>query len=106
PNASFPIQEVDASFSTNTVPNSFYMENASYLRLRNLTLGYTIPSKALRRLRIDKFRIYLQATNLFTITKYSGLDPEIVTTDDRAAGIDLGVYPTVRSYYVGASIQF
>jgi len=106
PNANFPIQEVDATFSTNTVPNSFYMENASYMRLRNLTLGYTIPSKALSRLKIDKFRLYVQATNLFTITKYSGLDPEIVTTDDRAAGIDLGVYPTVKTFLVGASINF
>ncbi|WP_207632867.1 SusC/RagA family TonB-linked outer membrane protein [Foetidibacter luteolus] len=106
PNATFPIQEVDATFSTNTVPNSFYMENASYLRLRNLTLGYTIPSRALSRLKIDKFRVYVQATNLFTITKYTGLDPEIVTTDDRAAGIDLGVYPTVKTFLIGASINF
>jgi TonB-linked SusC/RagA family outer membrane protein len=106
PNAKVPIQENTSTFSTNGVPNSFYKENASYLRLRNLSLGYNLPASLLSRFKIDQFRIYAQAVNLFTITKYTGLDPEIITTDDRAAGIDSGVYPTVRQYLVGLSINF
>ncbi|HLL42067.1 MAG TPA: hypothetical protein VK369_02965, partial [Segetibacter sp.] len=106
PNAKVPIQENTSTFSTNGVPNSYYKENASYLRLRNLSLGYNLPASLLSRFKIDQFRIYAQAVNLFTITKYTGLDPEIITTDDRAAGIDSGVYPTVRQYLVGLSINF
>ena len=60
----------------------------------------------LKKVHIDNFRIYVQATNLFTITKYPGLDPEIINFDDRTQGIDAGVYPTIKQDMLGAQINF
>lgn len=104
-NAKVAIQEESGNFSTNGIPNSYYLENASYFRMKSLTLGYTLPSSLLNRFKIDKLRIYVQATNLFTITDYSGLDPEIIG-DDRGFGFDAGVYPTVKQYLVGLNLNF
>jgi hypothetical protein len=109
PNAKTPIQEVSiaaSGFSTSGVVNSYYVENASYFRMRNLQIGYSLPSSVLNKINISKVRIYVQGTNLFTATKYSGLNPDITSTDDRAASIDIGAYPVVRQFFVGANINF
>ncbi|NEU09895.1 TonB-dependent receptor [Flavihumibacter sp. R14] len=106
PNAKTPIQETSAGFSSSGAVNSYYVENASYFRLRNLQLGYTLPVSVSGKFKATNMRFYLQGTNLFTITKYSGLDPDIISTDDRAASIDVGSYPTVRQFLLGASITF
>jgi len=84
-------------------PSSHYVEDASYLRLKNLQLGYTLPESVLSRLGMRELRIYLQATNLFTITKYSGLDPE-VRTSGYNMGIDAGAWPTARQFLIGLRI--
>ncbi len=73
--------------------------------MKNLSIGYNIPSATLSRAKIDRLRIYVQATNLFTITNYSGLDPEIIG-GDQAFGFDAGVYPTVKQYYIGVQLGF
>ncbi|MDR0814458.1 MAG: SusC/RagA family TonB-linked outer membrane protein, partial [Bacteroidales bacterium] len=78
--------------------DSRFVEDASYLRLKNLTLGYTLPI-TIRTLPV-KFRFFAMAQNLLTITKYKGYDPEV------ASGVDYGVYPTARTFSVGASITF
>ncbi|MDP9230199.1 MAG: SusC/RagA family TonB-linked outer membrane protein, partial [Bacteroidota bacterium] len=104
-NATVPIQEESGNFSTNGVPNSYYLENASYFRMKNLSIGYNIPASAIKRANIDRLRIYVQATNLFTATKYTGLDPEIIG-NDTAFGVDGGVYPTVRQFFVGVNLNF
>jgi TonB-linked SusC/RagA family outer membrane protein len=106
PNATTPIQETTAGTSSSGVVNSYYVENASYFRMRNLQIGYTLPASLTNKVRISRARIYVQATNLFTITKYTGLDPDIISGDDRAASIDIGAYPTVRQFTVGANINF
>lgn len=106
PNAKIPMQELTSTFSSNANPTSYYMENGSYLRLRNLTLGYTIPASITNKVRIDRARFYVQAVNLFTITKYSGLDPEVPSTDDRAAFIDASTYPAVKQFLFGVNINF
>ena len=103
--ATVPIQEESGNFSTNGVPNSYYMEDASYFRMKNLSIGYNIPSATLSRAKIDRLRIYVQATNLFTITNYSGLDPEIIG-GDQSFGFDAGVYPTVKQYFIGVQLGF
>jgi TonB-linked SusC/RagA family outer membrane protein len=108
PNAKTPMQDVSSGngFSTHKQVNSYYVENASYFRLRNLQLGYNLPSSLISKVKVSGVRIYLQATNLFTITKYTGLNPDIIGNDDRAAGIDAGAYPTVRQYLLGANVTF
>ncbi|MDQ0107569.1 TonB-linked SusC/RagA family outer membrane protein [Chitinophaga terrae (ex Kim and Jung 2007)] len=105
-NAKAPIQEVDGSTSTQNVPNSYMVENGSYLRAKNLLLGYTLPSKWLSRYHVQKLRIYIQAANLFTITKYSGLDPEIGGSDITDFGVDEGAYPNQRQYLIGINLGF
>ncbi len=104
--AKTPIVENVSNFSNNGVPNSYYLEDGSYLRLKSLILGYTVPSEKLRRIGIDKLRIYIQGANLFTITKYSGLDPEL-SGDNNAFGIDYGNYPNnQKNYNVGINLTF
>ncbi|WP_212001923.1 TonB-dependent receptor [Chitinophaga sp. HK235] len=104
-NAKAPIQETKPYFSTSNPPTSYYVENGSYLRAKNMMLGYTFPSHMLKRIGVDKFRIYAQATNVFTITKYTGLDPEIGGNTD-SFGIDEGAYPNSRQYLVGVTLNF
>ncbi len=112
PNATYPIVENNSYFSTNGVINDFYMENGSYLRCKQLQIGYNIPASALRRIGISRARVYIQAANLFTITKYSGLDPELgtqgnTTSSNASFGIDWGNYPTgQKNYNVGVNVAF
>lgn len=105
-NAKAPIQENAGTFSTNGTANSYYIENGSYLRARNITLGYTFPKNLLGRYGFTGFRVYVQAANLFTITKYSGLDPEINGNGVTEFGIDEGSYPSQRQYLVGVNLKF
>lgn len=108
--AKTPIVEEAASFSTNQAPNSYYLEDGSYLRAKNIQLSYSFPEMWLKNRGISKARIYLQTTNLFTVTNYSGLDPELgessVPGNKTANGIDVGNYPTVRQFLVGVNLSF
>jgi len=112
PNATTPIAEPISNFSTNTQSSSYYIEDGSFLRARNIQLGYTFPTRISSRLKMDRLRVYAQGVNLFTITGYSGLDPELqpqnVTsgTADRAMGIDYGNYPVVRQFIFGVNVGF
>ena len=77
-----------------------FLESGSYLRLKNFQIGYTIPQKALQKIRMQNFRVYLAANNLFTITRYSGYDPEV------GGGVDYGNYPQSRTFMLGVSFTF
>lgn len=91
-----------------------YVENGSFLRLKNLQIGYTIPSKYIKNSQIDKLRFYFSGQNLMTFTKYKGFDPEIGDLSQDAAndvkslgiGVDLGNYPQPRLYYFGINVTF
>ncbi len=95
--------------------SDFYVEDGSYLRLKNMQIGYTIPGSLTGKAGIEKFRIYLGVKNLITITKYTGFDPEVGLTynyetersDVLQQGIDkLGNYPHNRMFMVGVNLQF
>ncbi|QNK62162.1 TonB-dependent receptor [Pedobacter sp. PAMC26386] len=109
-NAKAPIQETANSFSTNAVPNSYFVENGSYLRLKNTQIGYSFNSARLQKIGINKLRVYLSGANLFTITKYSGVDPEIGTSSETgqqtAYGVDDGSYPSQRTFLLGLNLSF
>lgn len=105
-NAKAPIQETAGFGSTNNNPSSYYVEGGSYLRAKNILLGYTLPESLLKRFSIQSLRFYLQATNLFTVTKYSGVDPEINGNGVTEFGIDEGSYPNARQYLIGVSLKF
>jgi len=91
-NTTVPKIESTGSFSTSQVPNSYYIEDGSYFRLKSLVLGYTIKQNVLQKVGISSFRVYAQATNLFTITNYTGLDPELGGATS-SFGLDFGNYP-------------
>lgn len=103
--AKVAIQESTASFGTSSVPNSYYVENASFLRAKNAQLGYTFPDGLLNKFNVERLRIYVQAANFFTITKYSGIDPEI-TGSSTSFGIDEGGYAQPRQFLAGVNLQF
>ncbi|WP_143304702.1 SusC/RagA family TonB-linked outer membrane protein [Chitinophaga vietnamensis] len=104
-NAKAPIQETQSYASTASEPNSYFVENGSYLRAKNMLLGYTLPKHILKTIGIEKFRIYVQAANLFTITKYTGVDPE-VGGNTTSFGLDEGAYPNQRQYLLGVNVTF
>jgi TonB-linked SusC/RagA family outer membrane protein len=104
--AKTPILETASNFSTNSTPNSWYVEPGSYARLKNLQLGYTLPTAMLSKYGIQRMKVYVQAINLFTITKYSGQDPEIVGNVDTTRGIDIGNFPATRQYMFGINVGF
>jgi TonB-dependent starch-binding outer membrane protein SusC len=101
--ATLPRFENASNFSTNAVLNSYYVEDASYVRLRSVKLGYNLPTRILDRVQISSLRLFLQTTNLFTITDYSGTDPEVSGVDTNF-GIDFGNYPANRQFIVGLSL--
>jgi TonB-dependent starch-binding outer membrane protein SusC len=88
--------------------SSAYVEDASYVRVKNITLGYDLPSPVLDRIKARSVRVYVSATNLVTITDYSGFDPEGSSygTTTSLPGIDQGRYPLNKTYLVGLNIGF
>ena len=87
-------------------PSTWLLEDGSYLKLKDLQLGYTIPGSFISEIGLNNFRIYLQASNLFIITNYTGLDPELSTGNDLGRGVDGGLYPTPRILTVGLNLNF
>lgn len=85
-----------------------YVEDGSYIRMRNIQLGYTLPKSAIGKLGITNARFYLSADNLFTITSYKGFDPEVsgYYTDPFYNGIDVGGYPQPRNVRIGVNLGF
>ena len=85
------------------------LEDGSFLRLQNLTLGYTLPEVWLDKAHIEQIRVFVQGTNLFCLTKYTGLDPEVDTRSSKnplTPGVDFSAYPKSRGINVGLNIQF
>lgn len=85
--------------------SDFYLENGAYFRLKTIQIGYSLPQSLLQMASIDKARVYVTCNNLFTMTKYTGFDPEI-GGDQGIYGIDRGVYPQARSFMMGLDISF
>lgn len=115
-NAVLPILDYGDTYS-GTNSNSYYVENASFLKLKNLVIGYTFPKELMKKATISNLRIYVQAENLFTITNYTGLDPEYTNVDmkdvsdsgvgaDLRRGIDMGGWPSTRRFLFGVNFAF
>lgn len=92
--------------------SSYWMEDGSYVRLKNVSLGYTIPSAFGQRVKVKSARIYATGQNLLTFTRYSGFDPEVVNTGSNANanpleyGVDIGFYPLAKSLIFGINLGF
>lgn len=88
-------------------PHSWAIEDGSFLRLNNVTIGYTLPAKGLGRMKIDKLRFYLTGNNLAIITNYTGYDPEVsVRNSQLTPGLDYSAYPKSRSFIFGVNATF
>lgn len=83
-----------------------FLENGNFVRLRQAQLGYTLPTNILKKVYIEKLRFYVSGENLFTITKYSGTDPEFSRSSPLDTGIDSYIFPFTRSFTVGAQLTF
>jgi TonB-dependent starch-binding outer membrane protein SusC len=85
-----------------------YVEDGSYVRLKNIMLGYTVPANKLSGIGVTRIRAYVSATNAFTKTKYSGYDPEVSSynTNDGQIGMDLGTYPSAKMLTLGLDLTF
>lgn len=90
--------------TSNKTFSDFYVEDASFLRMQNIQLGYTLPVERLESIGLEKLRIYTSIKNPFTLTEYRGYDPAASTGQAIGGGIDYGFYPIARQYLVGLNI--
>ncbi len=94
-----------AGDNTNWQVSDLYIVDGSYLRLKNISLGYTLPRSLTRQISIERLRFFVMAENLVTWTKYWGFDPEI-SSGGKSLGIDKGVYPQARTWTIGLNLTF
>ena len=100
------------NYGSNDVGTTQFLEKASFLRLKNLTFGYTLPENLCRKIAISKLRLYVTATNLFTITDFSGWDPEVRLSNNKNGANSQGILfqgnemPQIRNFSIGASLNF
>lgn len=99
---------MNATDSNNSMMSDRFIEDGSYLRIKTLQLGYSLPDRYLDQMGLSKFRLYLNAQNLFTFTNYTGLDPEIGqgSSGTLDLGVDRAFYPQARLYSVGLNVTF
>lgn len=86
--------------------STWFLEDGSYLRLKNIQVGFSLPKAWLDKVKMSKCRFYVSGQNLLTFTKYEGFDPEFSTDKNTAAGIDTGYYPQSRSVICGLQVEF
>ena len=108
--ATIPVLSRQATLGNTGSFNSWYLEDGSFLKLKSLQIGYSLPASVLSHVGISKFRVYVLANNLFTLTKYTGLDPELQNSsisNNTSFGIDFGNYPAnEKRYSVGVQVTF
>jgi hypothetical protein len=95
------------NYNSGTLRPSRHVEDGSYLRMKNISLGYTVPSSIASKIGMNRLRFYVSSQNLFTITNYTGLDPEsTVDSSSTVSGTDLAVMPQPRVLMGGVNITF
>ncbi|MDO1446036.1 TonB-dependent receptor [Rhodocytophaga aerolata] len=104
PNAKLPI--LDEKDAVSSRPSTYFIEKGSYARLKNLQLAYSLPAGFVSKIGLSQIRFYAQAQNVFTITKYTGLDPEMALRGDNQIGVDEAVTPTPKLYMFGLNLGF
>ncbi|MGM0377522.1 MAG: SusC/RagA family TonB-linked outer membrane protein [Bacteroidota bacterium] len=92
--------------NSNWRSSELYIKDGSFVRMKNLQLGYSLPSHVLQGASIQRLRVYVKGENLLTLTDYEGFDPEIASGDYTSIGVDRGIYPQARTISVGANISF
>lgn len=105
-NTNIPIMKTDNTRGSNSLPSEFYIEDGSYFRMKNFQIGYNLPKEILKRIGFSRLRLYAGIQNLFTITNYSGYDPEVSSNALFSRGIDSSSYPNSRTYTFGFNASF
>lgn len=105
------LPQLTSSDQVSILPSTYYLENGSYFRMKNIQVTYNLPREWISRIGFASARVYVQGQNVFTITKYSGMDPEInlrnyTAGNDRQIGVDGGAYPAAKQYLVGVNLSF
>jgi TonB-linked SusC/RagA family outer membrane protein len=106
------LPRLNSGDATSQQVSSYFLEDGSYFRIKNIQLTYTIPPVLLKKVKIASAQVYIQGQNLFTFTKYTGLDPDINlrrsgnNNEDKHLGVDEGAYPVSKSYLVGVRFGF
>ena len=103
PGATAPIPDANDQISSR--PSSYFIEDGSYFRIKNIQLTCDIPESVLKTVGISGAQIYIQAQNMFTFTKYSGLNPEVQTNNDTSLGFDGGFMPVAKTVMVGLNVK-
>jgi hypothetical protein len=98
-------------YAERSLTSTFGIEDGSFLRLNTLVLGYSLPLHTIEKFGVNRLRFYGSVYNVFTLTNYSGLDPEVNTDPNRndnypTPGLDYGTYPRPRSFALGINIEF
>lgn len=101
---SYPSARIGSTY--NSRPSSYFVEDGSYFRIRNIQLGYTLPSALINRWGLSRFRVFANAQNPFTSFSYRGFSPEIGGTSPIGAGIDANLYPLFATYNFGVNLSF
>jgi hypothetical protein len=91
--------------TNNKLFSDFFVEDASFLRMQNIQIGYNLSPETLEKIGISKLRVYTTVNNVFTLTEYSGFDPT-VNGGAIGAGIDGGTYPSARQFLLGLNVEF
>lgn len=106
PGTSNEVPRVSTGATSNMAFSDYYVEDASYARIQNVQLGYTLPEGSLSSAGISKLRVYASVNNLYTFTKYRGFDPAASTGEAIGGGIDYGFYPIPRIFLAGLNLTF
>jgi TonB-linked SusC/RagA family outer membrane protein len=107
PGTSNEVPRVTTGATRNNVFSDYFVENGSFMRMRNIQLGYTFPKRWMENLNVQSFRLYVSANNMFTVTQYQGYDPDIGNFGGPlSAGVDYGFYPQARTIMGGFNIKF
>lgn len=106
------LPRLNASDTFSQQISTYFVEDGSYMRIKNIQLTYSVPATMLKRIKLSSMQVYVQGQNLFTFTKYKGLDPDInirnsgADNQDTHMGIDEGAFPVAKSYNVGLRVGF
>jgi hypothetical protein len=106
------LPRLNSNDGTSQQISSYFVEDGSYLRIKNIQLTYNVPSNLLKIVKLSSVQVYVQGQNLFTFTKYKGLDPDVNLrtsgndNQDIHMGIDEGAFPVAKSYNVGLRVGF
>lgn len=106
PNTSNTVPRLTTGATSNFVFSDYYVEDASYLQIKNVQVGYSLPGEVLEATGLSRFRIYASVNNLYTFTEYRGFDPGATGGAAIGGGIDYGFYPLPRIYQVGLNLTF